>query len=175
MSQTLTVEHLIDTALRACQTFQRYQGDHGKIRFLRERNSLLKAIARFGHICHQRGWDFTAEEILPTIMQVIISVRGREDEIRAWLPRYLECAIDKHVRLKADDYAAKAKARKTIPALTTKVIAGTQRVEAIREPTHMEILAMAYGDKGKTIRANLKKSKQKPAPAPAQAQQPTFF
>jgi len=158
MPASITIFRLLEIALGACETFERYRGDLGKLRFLRERNSLVKAVSRFGYECHRRGWDFSAEEIVNPILEVIRSIRGRESEIKTWLPIYLERAIDRHVRIKSEEYSAAAKAKKSPAYLVPKIVGTTQQV-VIREPTQMECLAAAYGDKKTTIRKNLRKAK----------------
>jgi hypothetical protein len=142
----MTIPQLIDKSLRACEGFERYQGDTGKLRFIRERNPLIKAIMRFGYECHQRGWDFSAEEIIAPIQVVIQCAKDREfeREIKGWLPVYLEGAIDRHIRLKAEEYNAKAKEHKSAKYIVAKAMAGIKAVEAIREPTQCEMQAAAY-------------------------------
>ena len=161
MPTPLTVPALIDLVLESCAAFERYQGPAGKRAFLRDQNQLIKAIARFGYVCHQRGWEFSADEIVDPILKVVSSLRGREDEIKMWFPRYLECAIDRHVRLKAENYNALAKSKRAVPRLVAKAIEGTTAVVAIREPSHTELLAAAYGDKRKTIKVNARSGRQK--------------
>jgi len=159
----MTVPALIDRVLGVCQTFERYRGAPGRVRFFRERNSLVKAISRFGYVCHQRGWNFTADEIVKPILDVVISVRGREEEIKTYLPIYLQAAIDKHVRLKAEEYNAAAKAKKSVPAFVKKIVEGTTQVTAVREPTHTEILAHLHIHQRKTIKTNAAVARQRKA------------
>jgi len=167
----LTVPQLIDMALKSCAGFDCYRGPQGRVRFAKDQNSLVKAIMRFGYVCHQRGWDFDAAEIVTPIMNVIRSVKDREKEIRIYLPIYLERAIDMHVRMKAEEYNACAKSKKIVVSVVTRAIHGTTKVEAIREPSHTELCAAAYGDRKHVIRQNLKRAKA----APRKIEQPMLL
>jgi hypothetical protein len=174
---SLTIPKLIEIALGACSRFKRYQGDVGRIRFAREQNSLIKAIARFGHVATQRGWNFDASEVINPILEVIRSLQGRESEIKTWLPQYLECAIDRHIRMRAEEYSEAAKIKKTTGVLVKEATIGMQ-VVVERQVSHMEVLAAAYGDRHQVIQQHIHAARVRAAskkPAATAAKQGSLF
>lgn len=140
-----------------------YRGDVGG--FMRDRRNLVKAIARYGTICHQRGWELTPEFIQADILRVLASFRARRDEIE-YLPVYLQQAIDLHCRQKAEELREAAlKAR--VPSAITKVLNSAQQVEAIRTVGACEALA--------AIEKGLKTGRPKKVKTPKPAKEPDLF
>lgn len=112
-------------------------------KFMRDRTALMKAVARYGYTCTQRGWSFEVPHILKEVMEVLISMRDKQASIK-WLPRYLEGAIDRHIRQRAEELSALAKVKDR--QNVTKKVEGLAKVEAIREPSPTEILSTLYKD-----------------------------
>jgi len=128
---------LIDTCLTYLRTH--FYQDAPKRSYHRDEQALVKAIARYGHECHRRGWEFEPLEIQKDVIKVIRTMLDRADEIQ-YLPIYLEGAIDRHIRLRAEELSAKAKAKKTVPALVAKKLDGVQ-VAVIEKKTTVETLS----------------------------------
>lgn len=110
--------------------------------FLRDERQLTKAIARYGHECAQRGWHFEPQFIQDDLLKLLNEIKRTGADI-GYLPVYLEGAVDRHVRQRAEELNAKAKAQR-IPGAITKVLHGVEVVEAVRERTQTEVLAEVY-------------------------------
>ncbi|MGN6385729.1 MAG: hypothetical protein ACTHMT_05760 [Verrucomicrobiota bacterium] len=110
--------------------------------FLRDKRALTKAISRYGYECHQRGWEFDSKHILGEIMKLLQEIKRSGADIR-YLPTYLDGAVKRHIGQRAEELSAKAK---SIPRNVAKIVAGTRKVEAVREPSATEILATVYKD-----------------------------
>jgi hypothetical protein len=104
----MTVSELIDQVLQSIA--RDFYGETRIREFMRDRTPLMKAIARYGYTCTQRGWSFEVPHILKEVMEVLISMRDKQAEIK-WLPKYLEGAIDRHIRQRAEELSAQAKVK----------------------------------------------------------------
>lgn len=150
----MTVPDLIsETLLRVRRAFYA-----GRVReFKRDERALTRAIARYGYACAQRGWSFGVREIEAELAALLLRIREQRADIR-YLPVYLEGAVDRHIRLRAEELSARAK--RTAPHVN-RVLAGVQTVTAVIEPSPVEVLALLYRD--------LRARRRKPAPrVPAQ-------
>lgn len=158
----MNVAQLIEHVLRKiAEAFYRDRAQD----FMRDKRALTKAIARYGVECHARGWDFHPETISTDICTLLKQIKQQKNDI-AYLPVYLEGAVDRSIRLRADELSEKHKRIANIVAGT----AGGLKPAAIREPTTVEILAALHADMKKQDRARkaaklaLKKAPIKPAP-----------
>lgn len=136
----MTVPDLINSLLARLRR-ERYDGRERE--FLRDRRFLQQAIARYGAVCEQRGWDFEAAKIWREINGVLDTMRDRS--VRVWFPCYLEAAIDRHVRLRAEELSAEAK---RMAPKVTRVVDRTAGVVVV-EKTDTEVLAAVYRDLAK--------------------------
>lgn len=138
----MTVPELIEDLLRRIRYTEWY---HGRVReFARDRRALTKAISRYGYACKAKEWHFQPEDILRDILSVLRSIVETNADI-AYFPVYLEGAIDKHIRQRAEELNERAKAAKSTPALTRKIV-DAQQVVRILEPTAVELLDKLYRD-----------------------------
>jgi len=154
----MTVPELIEDVLRRIQSTDWY---HGRVReFARDRRALMKAVARYGYACNERGWHFQPHEILGDLVALLRDIVNKGAAIE-YFPIYLEHAVDRHLRQRAEEYNERAKKAKQPEALSRKIIQGTEVVRVL-QPTAVELLATLYGD--------LKKRKPKPAKVPRKAQ-----
>lgn len=110
--------------------------------FLRDERQLTKAIARYGHECAQRGWHFEPQFMQDDILKLLNEIKRTGAEI-GYLPVYLEGAVDRHIRQRAEELNAKAKANK-VPHAVQRVVNELGKVEAVRERTQTEVLAEVY-------------------------------
>lgn len=142
----MTVAELITEVLAAIRN-QLY-ADNPKD-FFRDQRHLKQAIARYGHACHQRGWEFDVPFVRGEIMRVLLVVKRQE--ITGYLPVYLQSAIDQHVREHAEELNAEAKAIRTKAA---KELAKVRVApELPRQPSATELLALLYKDIQRTAKA----------------------
>ena len=126
--------------------------------FLRDERQLTKAIARYGHECAQRGWHFEPQFIQDDLLTLLNEIKRTGAEV-AYLPVYLEGAVDRRVRQRAEELNARAKANQ-LPNAIKRIVNSVGVVEAVREPTHCETLGLLYqqlAQRKKATRAALKK------------------
>jgi hypothetical protein len=154
----MTVPELIADVLRRIQSTDWY---HGRVReFARDQRALTKAIARYGYACNERGWHFQPNEILADLVGLLRDIVNKGADIQ-YFPLYLESAVDKHIRQRAEELNERAKRAKRPDALTTKIIQGTEVVRVV-EKSAVEVLDTLYRD----LKAQ-RKAKVKRAAAPA--------
>ncbi len=135
----MTVADLIINVLGAIRG-QWYADRVGE--FHRDKQALTKAIARYGHECASRGWDFEPRFVQRELLDVLNEIKRTGAEIK-YLPAYLEGAVDKHVRQRADELSAAAK---TVGPRAAKILRGAERVAAVVEQKPVEALALLYQD-----------------------------
>lgn len=130
--------------------------------YLRDERFLMKAIARYGVECERRGWHFQVDFIFHDLLKLLTKIKTGGAEIE-YLPVYLEGAVDRHIRLRAEELNAAAKQAKNVENLTRKVVAGT-RITTVLEPSKVETLALLYKDlkkrKVKPVKINSKPAQQ---------------
>lgn len=133
----MTLEQLLATVLS--QVRADWYGGRDR-EFFRDRQALLRAIARYGYECKQRGWSPCASFIATEILQVLRSVLKYKADI-SYLPVYLHESIGRAVRQRAEEIQ---RAAQETAAIAKRVVDKTDSVEIIREPTTVEILAPLY-------------------------------
>jgi hypothetical protein len=138
----MTVPELIADLLRRIRSLDQYQDRPREFR--RDERALTKAIARYGYACNERGWQFQPNEILGDLVALLRQIVEQNADI-GYFPVYLEGAIDKHIRVRAEELNARAKAAKRPSAVARQIIQGTQVVRVI-EPTAVELLDTIYRD-----------------------------
>ena len=143
----MNLADLIDCLLTR---IRREQYPNREREFMRDRNALLKAIARYGYECQQRAWQFEESKIFTEINQLLDTMRGKRDQIQ-YLPVYLEWAIDRHIRQRADELSDEAKkCGPRIWSLVKQVEEDGKRI--VVKATPVETLAALYRDLGKRER-----------------------
>lgn len=135
----MTIPDLITLLLTAIRN--QFYTDAPARDYPRDINALTKAIARYGYACNQRAWDFQPDFILRDILDLLNQIKRTGTEIQ-WFPIYLEHAIDRHIRIRAEELSAKAK---TIAPKTANILNQTKPVVVI-EKTATETLAALYTD-----------------------------
>ena len=135
--------------------------------YFRDERAITKAVASYGYHCADRGWHFEPREILREIMSVLVSMRGKRETIE-YLPIYLAGAIKKHIGMKSEEFALRARDLK--PKIQ-KIVNGTQ-ITVVVEKSGAEVLAALYRDLRKP---RAKKSAPKPIPEELKETQPTLF
>ncbi len=134
----MTIPRLIESVLTQINA----HWYHDRIReFMRDRNALTQAIARYGYACERRGWHLDALAIETDLSALLSKIRQNGSEIK-YLPVYLEGAVDTHIRTRAEELSAQAK---TIARHVTK-LTSTLKPGDIRQPTDVEVLAVLYKD-----------------------------
>lgn len=122
--------------------------------FMRDERQLTKAIARWGYECEQRGWDFTPDFIANELRQLLIKIKQTDADI-GYMPVYLEGAVTRSIRMRAEELSAAAKARRTPAKLAQKIVNGV-KVGDVREPTTVEVLAKVFTELKRQRRAKRK-------------------
>lgn len=102
----MTLDALISTLLN--RIFREHYGPARGREYLRDQRALTQAIARYGHVCAERGWHFEEAAIFCDISRILDNVRTAKADIK-YLPAYLEGAIDRHCRLRAEELSEEAK------------------------------------------------------------------
>lgn len=150
----MSIDALIDLVLQRVFK-EHYLGKSRREEWHKSRTALIKSIARYGHECANRGWEFEPEAIWAELMRVLDTMRERSLEIEIWFPKYLECSIDRHIRLRADELSAEAKredrrgslhADPRSAAKLAGVVVADLRIGTVRQPTAVEQLAVIYRD-----------------------------
>jgi len=115
----MTIPDLIHTVLRDIRL--RFYGDR-TMEYCRDKQALLKAIARYGYACDSRGWDLQPEYIARDIIALLKQIQTQGGP-KGYLPVYLEGAVDRHVRLRAEEIQAEAAA---LDGRVTRTMAGVR-------------------------------------------------
>lgn len=102
----MTLDALIATLLS--RLYRQHYGPDRVREFKRDEHHLTQAIARYGHVCAERGWHFEEAEIFADISQLLDRIELAKQGI-GFLPAYLEGAIDRHCRLRAEELSERAK------------------------------------------------------------------
>jgi hypothetical protein len=171
----MTLADLIKTLLHriGAEHYGLGAGGQPRVReFMRDERALTKAIARYGHECVRRGWEFEESDIWADIHQVLDTMRPcvitRKNRAPiAYLPTYLEGAIDRHIRLRAEELSAEAK---RLAPKVTRVVERTASTVVV-EKTVCETLDILYRD----LRRPRRKATPSPATRPAKVIQPALL
>lgn len=123
--------------------------------FKRDERALMKAVARYGHECHQRGWDFAPADIQRDLLGLLQEIKRTGGDIN-YLPVYLDGAVCRHIGQRAEELQAGAI---RTGRYISKIVANSQQVEVVRQTGACEILSILYMD--------LKRRRRKPAPVKA--------
>ena len=134
----MNTSDLIDSVLRSiAHSF--YEGRPRD--FFRDQTALTRAIARYGYECNARNWQFSPHEIRSELLEILRSMRERRAKI-SYLPIYLEGAVDRHIRCRAEELSALAKKISKISSDTV----GKIKPAPVREATTVETLDALYRD-----------------------------
>ena len=149
----MTVSALIDLVLGSIRG--QFYADRER-EFFRDRRQLMQAVSRYGHECFRRNWEFAPQDILRDIMELLQQIKrtGAEWE---YFPIYLEGAVDRHIRVRAEELSAQA--RKIAPRVE-KVLSGLKVGADVRQPTACEVLSTLYSDLKQRRPRRSKKAKQ---------------
>lgn len=146
-----TVADLIDTVMGAIW-HQFYNGDHKA--FQRDQRHLHKAIARYGHATAERGWQFTAEQIQGDILQLLNEIKRQGTEQIRWLPLYLENAVDRRVRQRAEELRELSLRNQGADVVAGRILDKLPPPAAAAPmPADNEVLNILYRDLNKRQRA----------------------
>lgn len=136
-NDTMTIPEIIDRLL------DKLRRDFYKDRyreFKRDERSLVRALVTYGHECNKRAWNFEADFVYQELMKLLVQIRTSEADIQ-YLPIYLEGAVRRHIGQRADELNAKAKA---IAPKIGAIINNLKPVEAIREPSAVEVFSQMF-------------------------------
>lgn len=125
--------------------------------FKRDETALMKAIARWGYECRQRGWHFDAQFIQRQFLELLNDIKRRGAEIK-WLPVYLHGAVGRWIGQRAEELQVQARSMGT---KVSKIVQGVRTVDAVVEKSDTEILATLYRDLRKKSRSRRAKPKQR--------------
>lgn len=131
--------------------------------FMRDLHGLRQAVTRYGYECERRNWQFEPDFILRDLMGLLNQLKVQGTAGIQYFPRYLEGAVDRHIRLRADELNAEAKA---LAPKVQKTIRRISVVQAIREPTAVEILAAVHTEE-KRLAAERKAARKNRTVLPA--------
>ncbi len=133
----MTVDQLIAEVLAAIRNH--WYADRVR-EFKRDERALMKAVLRYGHTCHQRGWEFGADFIFAQLMTLLKQIRTNGADIK-YLPVYLDGAVTRSLGLRAEELSAQAK---NIRTQTLKATMGIKVVEYQKEKTDAEICSAVF-------------------------------
>jgi hypothetical protein len=152
----MTVPELITDLLRRIRSTDWY---HGRDReFKRDERALLKAIARYGYACNERGWSFEPDQIFQDLVALLRQIVNQQADVK-YFPIYLEGAVDKHIRVRAEELNARSKQARAVARLASQVVVDTQVVRVVA-PTAVETLDALYRQLKQPRRRKVKPIKQ---------------
>lgn len=152
----MTVPELINDLLRRIRSTDWY---HGRDReFKRDERALLKAIARYGYACNERGWAFEPDQILQDLLGLLRQIVNQQADVK-YFPIYLEGAVDKHIRVRAEELNARAKQARAVARLASQMVVDTQVVRVVA-PTAVETLDALYRQLKQPRKRKVKPPKQ---------------
>jgi hypothetical protein len=156
----MTVADLIARCLSAIRS--QFYEDQAPRNFHRDERALTKAIARYGYVCNERGWQFDELHVTRAIVDLLPKIKPPD---RQYLPTYLENCIDRHVRQRAEELSAKAKATPNRLAIVLKAASAmataTEAAAVVtpRAPSATEQLDQIYRDLARRKRTAVKQAK----------------
>lgn len=168
MSPSEQIADLIQTLLGAIRG--QFYADRTR-EFMRDSHALRQAIARYGAECSMRGWQFNPQFVLKDILELLNAVKRQGTESVQYLPKYLEGAIDRHVKLRAEKLHEEARDPANLCLGITRKISP---VQVVQERSPMEILGLVYGAEKKTHDAKLK-ARQKVVEKPTHEEEPRLL
>lgn len=132
--------------------------------FKRDERALMKAITRYGYECNRRHWQFQTQFIFKELSALLLKIRTRGAQIE-YLPVYLEGAVDRHIRTRAEELSAEAKRLNGVQVLAPK-LATAVPVAVVARPSDVETMDLLF----KELRRH-KRAARKVRQATAQAKQ----
>jgi hypothetical protein len=153
----MTIPELIERVLGAIRS--QFYADRPR-EFLRDERALTKALCRYGHECHQRGWDFAAEDIRADLMKLLNEIKRTGAKI-GYLPVYLEGAVTRHIGQRAEELSALAKSRSAVLPTAKRLVNSMNVVTAVVEATNTHMLAAFYQHQKQVQRAKRAKARAK--------------
>jgi len=138
----MTVAELITDVSRCVRNS--FYADKPARDYLRDERAITRAIARYGVECERRGWHFQVDFIFHDLLQLLKAIKLTNADIQ-YLPVYLEGAVDRHIRMRADELNTAAKTAKNVDVVASRIVAGVQRVAVVEKST-VETLALLYKD-----------------------------
>ena len=136
----MTTADLITNVLE--EISKRFYGQSRVREFQRDLTALSRAIARYGYECHSRGWELEAVAIQEDLLALLRSMVPNQAKIE-YLPIYLEGAVDRHIRLRAEELQAAAVAAESV---VKRTMAGVRVGEAPAALSTTAALAALYRD-----------------------------
>lgn len=133
----MTTDQLIASVLRDIWTNFYEPHSHD---FFRDKPQLVRAICHYAFLCEQRGWNPDLEFVNCEILRLLQVARASTTKIR-YLPAWLHESIRKNVNQRAEEIQ---QARQETPKVISRALANIRKVELIREPTNVEVLAKLY-------------------------------
>jgi hypothetical protein len=165
----MTVAELIDQVMHRVRV--RFYSDREVREWRRDENALLKAVSRYGYECAQRGWEFEAavlgERIVALLNRIERPARPEGGQ-EIWFPKYLEACVDQHVRERAEEIQAAARAAKSPAAITAGVLAGVKVAEVPPPNRDAELLGQIYQEQRRRQKAAAERRQAGSAAAKAQ-------
>jgi hypothetical protein len=138
--------------------------------FKRDERAIMRSIARYGAECDRRGWHFQADFIFHELLTLLKAIKTSGADIK-YLPVYLEGAVDRHIRMRAEELSAQAKSAKNVDVLARRTMDGVKVVQVVEKST-VETLALLYKDLQKRQKV---KRQARPATAVKASAQPSLL
>jgi len=136
----MQVQDLIE---RVCTSIrQQFYADLPPRLWHRDRTEIIRAIARYGYVCDQRGWHFDAPAILRDLLALLRHIHSHHSDIN-YFPVYLRSAIDRHLGTRAEELSSAAKA---LPSRVQRAVASVSPTATVIRQTDTEVLAALYRD-----------------------------
>jgi len=137
MNAIRTMEDLIELVMDRVRL--RFYHDKPAREWARDRNALMKAVMRYGHECHRRGWRFDVESLAVRLLELLNRIERPTGA--GWFPIYLEQAVDQHVREHAEEIQAAARA---IESKLAAVLGRLPAASAVRPPDAAEMAGAVF-------------------------------
>jgi len=137
---------MIDTVLGAIWNQFYLPQPAGAREFARDQRALTKALARYGRVCAQRGWDLRVEFILGDLLALLNALKRQGTEHVKWFPLYLQHAVDRRVRQRAEELRAESLRNQGAEIVAGRVIEKLPAPAAAtaREPRAVDVLALLH-------------------------------
>ena len=130
--------------------------------YKRDERQLMRAIATYGHVCNEKGWNFEADFIYQQLMKLLLDIRTAEADIK-WLPRYLEGAIRRAIGQQAEELSAKAKSGPNHANNLVKLLKGKMAAMPERQPSAVEVFSQVFKGIGQINRQRKREKAATPA------------
>ena len=134
----MTVDELILSVSERIRT-DIYGANH-QHEFYRDRHMIYRAIGMAGHECLEKEWLLSTDPLHNQLMQLMSNIEAHGVGIR-YFPSYFAGAIRKWMGQHAEEWSMQAK---RVEPHCAKIVAGINRVDAVRQPTSVEVLDALY-------------------------------